>query len=91
MTAPRTHPLADATAATAPPEGATTPVRCKACGHVKIPARYCANPDCGHLEEFHAFNTKGTARTACSHHEGVRNTPCPCKAFTPESREETSQ
>jgi hypothetical protein len=67
------------------------PKQCPTCGYVTIPAVFCANPECGHLEEVHAFNSKNTARTACSHHEGARNTPCPCRRFTPKLETETSQ
>jgi len=44
----------------------------------------CANPECGHADVFHAFNTKNTVRKACSRHEGMRATRCPCTTFVSE-------
>lgn len=72
MTAPKTTPPVDADS---PRAGVTSPYR-------------CANPECGHLDVFHAFNTKNTARTACTVSTGRKAMPCECKTFT-ELLEET--
>jgi hypothetical protein len=57
---------------------------------VTIPAVYCANPGCGHLEEVHDLARDHRTRKACSHHEGARNMPCPCKSFIDPNTTETS-
>lgn len=48
----------------------------------------CATPTpggvCGHLDVFHNLAGDKRTRTACSHHEGPKATPCGCKRFTPE-------
>ena len=87
----RSQTPAPAAAPSPSPQPERAPVRCEACGHVRIPAVYCANPDCGHLEEVHAFNSTNTVRTACSHHEGANNKKCPCKTFIDPNTTETSR
>lgn len=45
--------------------------------------QHCATPGCGHLAVLHDLARDRQTRTACSHSEGPKATPCPCDRFTP--------
>lgn len=73
---------AQAGRALASPRPERAPTRCKTCGHITIPAPRC---QCGHLDVQHDLAKDNETRTACSHSEGPKATPCGCRRFEPET------
>ena len=62
-------------AGTAPGEGAP-PARVDTC-------------ECGHVDVLHDLRKDTHIRTACSHLEGPKATPCGCRSFSPLTASET--
>jgi hypothetical protein len=55
---------------------------CPTCYRPMSRARIC---ECDHVEVLHNLAGDKQTRTACSHSEGAKCTPCGCRAFTPQT------